>query len=71
MQTNQILIKAKKDFKRIIKNSEKKDLIACKKGGYGIFSAKFAMQYTNPDKEPEIYNKIYYLFYNYFEKLKI
>jgi len=58
-------------FDEMIKNSSKEEIEKVKNGGYGFGACFFAKKFITSDKDQKTYNKIYLIFYNYFENLKL
>jgi len=56
---------AQKDFYKMISNSSKEEIEKAQTGA-GLSAAKFAMRYTSPDKNQDLYNKIYNIYFDYF-----
>lgn len=60
---------AKNAFDKMIANSTPEEI---QKGipGFAISAARFAHQYADPKKNQELYNRVYDIYYGYFEKQK-
>ena len=61
-------LEAKNDFDRAIKNASVEDIEKAREG-FGISAMKFAMRYTTPDKNQELYYRIYNIYYDFFTNL--
>lgn len=60
--------KAKKDFEEAITTTRNEELLEIKNGAYGLYAMKFALKYTSPKKNQELYNKIYNIYYKFFDE---
>jgi hypothetical protein len=68
MKNNDKYILAKSEFNKAINKISKKELLKYK-DGCGISAWKFAIKYIKPEQDQNIYNKIYNIYYDYFNQL--